>query len=82
MAAFPIYDEARMAVLDEQAAAMLAVLGARGYKRYEPSILQPAEIFLDRSGDGKNLPTPSLLRVDSRFTSTFTPLGETDSEGK
>jgi ATP phosphoribosyltransferase regulatory subunit len=51
MAAFPIYDETRMAVLDEQAAALLAVLGARGYKRYEPSILQPAEIFLDRSGE-------------------------------
>src|SRR5580700_1337506 len=51
MAAFPVYDEARIAALDNQTDAMLAVLRGRGYKRYEPSVLQPAEIFLDRSGE-------------------------------
>jgi ATP phosphoribosyltransferase regulatory subunit len=51
MAAFPVYDEARIAALDSQMNALLGVLRGRGYKRYEPSVLQPAEIFLDRSGE-------------------------------
>ncbi len=34
-----------------QADAILGVLRGRGYERDEPSVLQPAEIFLDRSGE-------------------------------
>src|SRR6185312_8999612 len=37
--------------LETQAEAILGVLKARGYARVEPSVLQPAEIFLDRSGE-------------------------------
>ncbi len=51
MAAFPTYDAKRIAALDAQAAAILGVFAAHGYARCEPSVLQPAEIFLDRSGE-------------------------------
>jgi len=51
MAAFPTYDGARLAELDTQAAAILARFADRGYARVETSILQPAEIFLDRAGE-------------------------------
>jgi ATP phosphoribosyltransferase regulatory subunit len=51
MAAFPMYDETRLATVEAQANAMLGVLSERGYKRLEPAVLQPAEIFLDRSGE-------------------------------
>jgi len=51
MTALPTYDEKRIATLDAAERAILDVFGARGYARHEPSILQPAEIFLDRSGE-------------------------------
>jgi ATP phosphoribosyltransferase regulatory subunit len=51
MAGFPTYDSKEIDALDAQAAAILGVLKARGYSRVEPSVLQPAEIFLDRSGE-------------------------------
>src|ERR1700679_1057623 len=51
MAAFPTYDARRIAALDAQGTAILAVFDARGYARHEPSVLQPADIFLDRSGE-------------------------------
>ncbi|HEY2068434.1 MAG TPA: ATP phosphoribosyltransferase regulatory subunit [Rhizomicrobium sp.] len=51
MSAFPTYDAKRIAVLDAQADAILGVFAERGYARREPSVLQPAEIFLDRSGE-------------------------------
>jgi ATP phosphoribosyltransferase regulatory subunit len=51
MVAFPLYDEAQIAALDEQAQAILGVFASRGYGRQEPSILQPADIFLERSGE-------------------------------
>ncbi|MBS0274259.1 MAG: ATP phosphoribosyltransferase regulatory subunit [Proteobacteria bacterium] len=51
MSAFPTYDEKRIAALDGAESAILGVLGKRGYARQEPSVLQPAEIFLDRSGE-------------------------------
>jgi ATP phosphoribosyltransferase regulatory subunit len=38
-------------LLDDQAARILAVFAAKSYVRVEPPILQPAEIFLDRSGE-------------------------------
>jgi ATP phosphoribosyltransferase regulatory subunit len=51
MAAFPYFDEAQTGALSVAADAMLAVFAARGCTRHEPSILQPADIFLDRSGE-------------------------------
>ncbi len=51
MAAFPDYDANRIAALDAQAAAILGIFAAHAYERVDASILQPAEIFLDRSGE-------------------------------
>lgn len=51
MAALPFYDAAAIGALNDQAVTLLKLFGARGYVREEPSILQPAEIFLDRSGE-------------------------------
>lgn len=51
MSAFPTYDTARIAALDGQASAILGVFGAHGYARTDCSVLQPAEIFLDRAGE-------------------------------
>ncbi|HEV7960522.1 MAG TPA: ATP phosphoribosyltransferase regulatory subunit, partial [Rhizomicrobium sp.] len=51
MATFPYYDAGALEALGAQADAILGVFGARGYVHEEPSVLQPAEIFLDRSGE-------------------------------
>ncbi len=51
MTAFPNHTAAEIAALETQAAAILGVFAAKGYARTEPSVLQPAEIFLDRSGE-------------------------------
>ncbi len=51
MTAFPTYDAKRIATLGAAEAAILGVLVECGYERHEPSVLQPAEIFLDRSGE-------------------------------
>ncbi|MDE2181882.1 MAG: ATP phosphoribosyltransferase regulatory subunit [Alphaproteobacteria bacterium] len=51
MPAFPTYDAADIAALDRQADAILGVFAKHGYQRREPSILQPAAIFVDRSGE-------------------------------
>jgi ATP phosphoribosyltransferase regulatory subunit len=51
MAAFPLLDQAGIAALDAQADAILGTFTARGYQRQEPSILQHAEMFLERSGE-------------------------------
>src|SRR5580698_11611200 len=51
MVAFPYYDARAIAALDAQASAILNLFVARGYSRQEPSVLQPADIFLDRSGE-------------------------------
>jgi ATP phosphoribosyltransferase regulatory subunit len=51
MVAFPLYDQAEMAALESQAHAILGTFAARGYRRQEPSVLQPADIFLERSGE-------------------------------
>jgi ATP phosphoribosyltransferase regulatory subunit len=51
MAGFPTYDSVEIDALETQAEAILGVLKARGYACVEPSVLQPAEIFLDRSGE-------------------------------
>jgi ATP phosphoribosyltransferase regulatory subunit len=51
MAAFPYYDASALQALGAQATSILGLFGARGYVHEEPSVLQPAEIFLDRSGE-------------------------------
>jgi len=51
MAAFPNYDATRLAALDAQADAILGVFGQHGYALTDCSVLQPAEIFLDRAGE-------------------------------
>jgi ATP phosphoribosyltransferase regulatory subunit len=49
--AFPQYDASALQRLDAQADAILKVFAGRNYARVEPSILQPADVFLDRSGE-------------------------------
>jgi ATP phosphoribosyltransferase regulatory subunit len=51
MAAFPYYDTSALDALNSQAAALLGLFASRGYGREEPAVLQPAEIFLNRSGE-------------------------------
>ena len=51
MATFPYYDSTALDALGRQADALLGLFAARGYGREEPAVLQPAELFLDRSGE-------------------------------
>jgi len=51
MAAFPNYDAARLDALDRQADAILDVFETHNFARTDCSVLQPAEIFLDRAGE-------------------------------
>jgi len=51
MSAFPQYDAGLLAQLDKQASAILGVFAQQEYARVEPPILQPADVFLDRSGE-------------------------------
>jgi ATP phosphoribosyltransferase regulatory subunit len=51
MTAFPYYETPDIAALNDQAVILLKSFAARGYARHEPAILQPADIFLDRSGE-------------------------------
>jgi len=51
MPAFSTYGPEEIAALDKQAEAVLGVFAASGYTRHEPAILQPAQIFVDRSGE-------------------------------
>ena len=51
MPAFPTYGPEQIAALHAQADAILGVFTSRGYQRHESSVLQPADIFLDRSGE-------------------------------
>jgi ATP phosphoribosyltransferase regulatory subunit len=51
MTAFPYYGTADIDALNAQAVTILKLFAARGYRREEPSVLQPAEVFLDRSGE-------------------------------
>ena len=51
MATFPYYDAGALEALGAQADSILGLFAARGYVHEEPSVLQPAEIFLDRSGE-------------------------------
>src|SRR5690242_1948024 len=51
MVTFPYYQTKAMQALNTQATALLDLFAARGYVREEPAVLQPAEIFLNRSGE-------------------------------
>src|SRR5215813_9876320 len=51
MAAFPSYDAALLEALEDQSDAVLATFARADYARVEPPILQPADVFLDRSGE-------------------------------
>ena len=44
-------DGRRIARLEEQAAALIGAFAGAGYERADPPVLQPADIFLDRSGE-------------------------------
>src|SRR4051812_30726392 len=66
MPAFPYYDTPVLGALNEQALALLDLFAARGYVREEPSVLQPAEIFLDRSGEEIRRRTFTLMDPSGR----------------
>jgi ATP phosphoribosyltransferase regulatory subunit len=66
MAAFPYYDTPAIDVLNGQAAALLKLFAERGYVREEPAVLQPAEIFLDRSGEEIRRRTFTLMDPSGR----------------
>jgi ATP phosphoribosyltransferase regulatory subunit len=51
MAGFPTYDAGLIYELEEQAGAILTEFAQKQYRRVEPAVLQPAEIFLERSGE-------------------------------
>jgi ATP phosphoribosyltransferase regulatory subunit len=51
MTAFPYYEDGAMEALNAQANLLLNLFAERGYQRAEPAVLQPAAIFLDRSGE-------------------------------
>lgn len=51
MAGFPTYDAGLLYELEEQANAILTEFAQKRYARVEPAVLQPAEIFLERSGE-------------------------------
>jgi ATP phosphoribosyltransferase regulatory subunit len=51
MPSFPTYGPDEIAALNGVADAVLGVFGAKGYVRHEPAILQPAHLFVDRSGE-------------------------------
>ena len=48
---FPWYQPAAIEALNRQAVTLLKLFAERGYAREEPSVLQPAALFLDRSGE-------------------------------
>jgi len=48
---FPQYDAPALERLEAQAKAILGVFAKKKYARVEPGILQPADVFLDRSGE-------------------------------
>jgi len=66
MAAFPYYDTAAIAALNGQAQALLELFASRGYVQEEPAVLQPAEIFLDRSGEEIRRRTFTLVDPSGR----------------
>jgi ATP phosphoribosyltransferase regulatory subunit len=66
MAAFPYYDTKAIDALNGQAVSLLGLFASRGYAREEPAVLQPAEIFLDRSGEEIRRRTFTLMDPSGR----------------
>lgn len=66
MAAFPYYDTPAIDALNNQAVVLLKLFASRGYVREEPAVLQPAEIFLDRSGEEIRRRTFTLMDPSGR----------------
>jgi len=66
MAAFPYYDAAAGQRLKAVAEPILALFADRGYANEEPSVLQPSEIFLDRSGEEIRRRTFTLMDPSGR----------------
>ena len=51
MSSFPNYGPEEIGALNKVADAVLGVFARHGYAQHEPAILQPAQIFVDRSGE-------------------------------
>ncbi len=51
MPAFPTYGPEEIDALTGVSDAVLGIFKAHGYTRHEPAILQPAQLFVDRSGE-------------------------------
>jgi len=51
MPSFPTYGPDEIEALNGAAEAVLGVFKTHGYVRHEPAILQPAQLFVDRSGE-------------------------------
>ena len=51
MSSFPTYGPDEIDALNSVADAVLGVFKAHGYTRHEPAVLQPAHLFVDRSGE-------------------------------
>ena len=66
MPAFPYYDTKAIDALNAQAVSLLGLFASRGYGREEPAVLQPAEIFLDRSGEEIRRRTFTLMDPSGR----------------
>ncbi|MBA2588312.1 MAG: ATP phosphoribosyltransferase regulatory subunit [Alphaproteobacteria bacterium] len=66
MPAFPYYDSKAIDALNGQAVSLLGLFASRGYGREEPAVLQPAEIFLDRSGEEIRRRTFTLMDPSGR----------------
>ena len=66
MPAFPYYDGKAIDALNGQAVSLLGLFASRGYGREEPAVLQPAEIFLDRSGEEIRRRTFTLMDPSGR----------------
>jgi ATP phosphoribosyltransferase regulatory subunit len=66
MPAFPYYDTKAIDALNGQAVSLLGLFASRGYAREEPAVLQPAEIFLDRSGEEIRRRTFTLVDPSGR----------------
>jgi ATP phosphoribosyltransferase regulatory subunit len=66
VATFPYYDAGALEALGAQADSILGLFATRGYVQEEPSVLQPAEIFLDRSGEEIRRRTFTLTDLSGR----------------
>jgi ATP phosphoribosyltransferase regulatory subunit len=51
MTVLSTYDAGALAGLERQSGTIASVFASAGFKRIEPPILQPADVFLDRSGE-------------------------------